>query len=68
VQDRMRVEDSRVAELLRSSATHVFICGLKGMEGGVDAALADIGSAHGIDWTSLKPQMRAEGRYHVETY
>jgi benzoyl-CoA 2,3-dioxygenase component A len=38
------------------------------MEGGVDAELSDIGSAHGIDWTSLKPQMRAEGRYHVETY
>ncbi len=68
VQDRMRVEAARVAELMRSSATHIFICGLKGMESGVDAALAEIASAYGLDWASLKPQMRAEGRYHVETY
>ncbi len=68
VQDRMRVEAARVAELMRSSATHIFICGLKGMESGVDAALAEIASACGLDWASLKPHMRAEGRYHVETY
>ena len=22
----------------------------------------------GLDWDALKPQMRASGRYHVETY
>lgn len=68
VQDRMRIEATRIAELLGSAATHIFICGLKGMEGGVDAALTDIAGAHGLDWPSLKPLMRAEGRYHVETY
>jgi benzoyl-CoA 2,3-dioxygenase component A len=68
VQDRMRAEAVRVAELMRSPATHIFICGLKGMESGVDEALTAIGQTHGLDWAALKPQMRAEGRYHVETY
>jgi len=68
VQDRMRTEGVRVAELLRRPSTHIFICGLKGMEAGVDEALADISRAHGVDWLQLKPAMRAGGRYHVETY
>ena len=43
-------------------------CGLKGMEAGVEEALADICRAKGLDWSRLKPDMRAQGRYHVETY
>jgi sulfite reductase alpha subunit-like flavoprotein len=38
------------------------------MEPGVDAALGAICRANGLDWATLKPQMRATGRYHVETY
>lgn len=68
VQDRLRREEAAVAGLIRSPLTHIFICGLKGMETGVDEALADICSGHGLDWRNLKPQMRSEGRYHVETY
>jgi benzoyl-CoA 2,3-epoxidase subunit A len=68
VQDRMRREAKSLATLLASSATHVYICGLKGMEAGVEEALADIARKHGQDWSTLKPEMRVEGRYHVETY
>ena len=70
VQDRMRTvaEDGDLARLVAAPGTHVFICGLKGMETGVDSALADICRLAGRDWSALKPQMRAEGRYHVETY
>lgn len=68
VQDRMRTHAGEIAALLRSDTTHVFICGLKGMETGVDEALADICRGHALDWTSLKTAMRGGGRYHVETY
>ncbi len=68
VQDRMRKTGEGLAELLRDERTHIFICGLKGMETGVDEALADICREHGLDWSSLKPEMRGSGRYHVETY
>ena len=68
VQDRIRAKSERVAALLENKQTHVFICGLKGMEQGIEQAFADICSAHGLDWGALKPSMRAAGRYHVETY
>ena len=68
VQDRIRTEAATMAELLKSDRTHIFICGLKGMENGVDEALADICRRHGMDWSKLKPDLRGSGRYHVETY
>ena len=68
VQDRMRVEAGTVAGLLASPQTHMFICGLKGMETGVEEALADICRKNGMDWAKLKPEMRGQGRFHVETY
>ena len=68
VQDRMRTESAGIAALLASPSTHIYICGLRDMESGVEATLADIARQHGRDWSKLKPQMRGEGRYHVETY
>lgn len=68
VQDRMRVCADEVSDLLSDQRTHIYICGLKGMETGVDEALADICRAKGLDWAGLKPQLRSSGRYHVETY
>ena len=68
VQDRMRKEAASVANLLASPNTHIYICGLKDMETGVEEALADIARKHGQDWSAIKPVMRQSGRYHVETY
>jgi benzoyl-CoA 2,3-dioxygenase component A len=68
VQDRMRATADEVAAFLKSDKTHVYLCGLKGMESGVDEAFADICRGVGIDWQALRGQMRATGRYHVETY
>lgn len=68
VQDRMGARAEPVGALLSGGKGHVYICGLKSMETGVDAAFSDICAKAGLDWAALKPQMRAEGRYHVETY
>lgn len=68
VQDRMRLHGESVARLLMQDATYIYICGLKGMESGVEEALADIARKHGLDWGRIKPVMRSQGRYHVETY
>lgn len=68
VQDRMRAEAERIGSLIAAEETHIFICGLKGMEAGVDEALADICRSCGLDWSEVKPAMRTSGRYHVETY
>jgi len=68
VQDRIRTEHETMAALLASPATHIYICGLKGMETGVEEALSDVCRKQGREWSKLKPEMRASGRYHIETY
>ena len=68
VQDRMRTEEDVVAELLQDANTHVYICGLKDMEQGVEEALNNIAESTGQSWQALRDAMREDGRYHVETY
>jgi benzoyl-CoA 2,3-dioxygenase component A len=68
VQHRMREQAAEVSAFLGSDKTHVFICGLKGMESGVEDAFAEICAGVGLDWPTLRTDMRASGRYHVETY
>jgi benzoyl-CoA 2,3-dioxygenase component A len=68
VQDRIRERGADVAKLLADDETYVYICGLKGMELGVDAAFAAVCREHGLDWQELLPRLRQSGRYHVETY
>lgn len=68
VQDRMRVEEDVVAEMLQDPSTHIYICGLRGMEEGVERAFTNIAESIGQQWRALRDVMREEGRYHVETY
>ena len=68
VQDRMRKHADVLVDYLRDDNTFIFICGLKGMEQGVDEAFAEVCAGNSIDWGSLSSEMRASGRYHIETY
>jgi benzoyl-CoA 2,3-dioxygenase component A len=68
VQDRMMVEDEVIAGMLHDPKTHIYICGLRGMEEGVEKAFANIAESAGLPWTATRDAMREDGRYHVETY
>lgn len=68
VQDRLREESARVAELLQNPNGYIYICGLKAMEQGVEEALKDIARGIDLNWPDLRDKMREDGRYHVETY
>jgi len=68
VQDRIRERGADVVRLLDDPDSYVYICGLKDMEHGVDQAFRDACRAHGADWDRRLPELRAQGRYHVETY
>lgn len=68
VQDRMMIEQSAVAELLADPNTYIYICGLRGMEEGVEKSFANIAQSAGFHWPNLRNEMRENGRYHVETY
>jgi benzoyl-CoA 2,3-dioxygenase component A len=68
VQDLMRERADDVAALLKDDATHIYVCGLKGMEDGVMDALRFVADQNGIAWKELHPRMKTEGRLHLETY
>jgi benzoyl-CoA 2,3-dioxygenase component A len=68
VQDGIRAQREMVGKLLKDPATHVFMCGLKAMEGGVEQALADVCTEGSAAWPELKAEMQATGRFQVETY
>ena len=68
VQDALMERISDVAQLLADPATHVYVCGLRGMEDGVIAALSAAAEAGALDWSSLHADMTREGRIHFETY
>ena len=68
VQDGLLEEREVLAPLLTLPNTHIYVCGLKAMEAGVEAAFAEIVSEADDDWRVTKDIMRQEGRYHVETY
>jgi benzoyl-CoA 2,3-dioxygenase component A len=68
VQDLLRERGGDVARLLRDENTYVYLCGLKGMEKGVEEAFTEACRANGLDWGTLRPQLLQQGRYHVETY
>jgi benzoyl-CoA 2,3-dioxygenase component A len=68
VQDRIRERGADVARLLADDETYVYLCGLKGMEAGVNDAFDAVCRSNGMDWAALLATLRAQGRYHVETY
>ena len=68
VQQRMLEHSDKIADMLEDTKTHVYVCGLRDMEAGVDESLQTICSSRGVEWDQLRDTLRSDGRFHVETY
>lgn len=68
VQDRLRTVGDRAWALLQDPRSTVYLCGLKGMEDGIDAALGEVAREQGGDWPELRARLHAEKRFRVEVY
>ncbi|MDJ0533878.1 MAG: phycobilisome linker polypeptide [Xenococcaceae cyanobacterium MO_207.B15] len=68
IQHKIAEHADKLWELMQDPKTHTYICGLKGMEGGIDEALSAAASKHDVDWVAFRKQMKKEHRWHVETY
>ncbi len=68
VQHRMLKRSTDLANLLKDSNTYIYLCGLKGMEDGVEQSFDKICSDNGLNWSEVRQTLRSEGRYHIETY
>ncbi|MFO8237824.1 MAG: phycobilisome linker polypeptide [Prochlorococcaceae cyanobacterium] len=68
IQDRVLEHADEIFALIEDPRTHVYMCGLKGMEPGIDEAMTTAAAAKGLDWSELRPALKKAGRWHVETY
>jgi ferredoxin--NADP+ reductase len=68
IQDRVLEHADEIFALIEDPRTHVYMCGLRGMEPGIDEAMTSAAAAKGLDWAELRPQLKKAERWHVETY
>jgi len=68
IQDRVSENADEIFAMIENPKTHVYMCGLRGMEPGIDEAMATAAAAKGINWHELRPVLKKAERWHVETY
>jgi len=68
IQDRVLENSEEIFKMIEDSKTHIYLCGLKGMEPGIDEAMTEAAASKGLEWSVLRPQLRKAGRWHAETY
>ncbi|MEC4812382.1 MAG: phycobilisome linker polypeptide [Scytonema sp. PMC 1069.18] len=68
IQDRVAEHADELWQLIKNEKTHTYICGLRGMEDGIDAALTAAAAKEGVTWSDYQKELKKAGRWHVETY
>lgn len=66
IQHRVAEHADEIWNMVKQEKTHVYICGLKGMEDGIDAAMSAAAEKEGIVWKDYQRSIKE--RWHVETY
>ncbi len=68
IQHRVAEHADELWEMMQNPKTHTYMCGLKGMEDGIDEALSEMAAKNGSQWSDFVKQMKKQHRWHVETY
>jgi len=68
IQDRIAEHADALWDLVQKPNTHTYICGLKGMEGGIDQGMSGAAGKFDVNWADYQKQLKKDGRWHVETY
>ena len=68
VQHKMLAEKEKIKEIFSKGNCSFYVCGLKGMEAGVNEAMAEITQDLKIDWESFSKDFKKAGRWNIEVY
>lgn len=68
VQSRVSEYAQKIFELVQKPNTHVYMCGLKGMQPPIVETLTAEAEKLGMNWDEMRKQMKKEHRWHVEVY
>ncbi|MEL4894886.1 ferredoxin--NADP reductase [Crocosphaera sp. Alani8] len=68
IQHRVAEQAEKLWTMLQDPKTHLYMCGLKGMESGLEEGLSAFASKQGVEWPDFVKQLKKEHRWHVEVY
>lgn len=68
VQHRILERGDELWPILSAPNTSFYMCGLKGMETGIEEALTTVAARHGADWAAMREDLKKTKRWHVEVY
>eukprot|EP00439_Symbiodinium_sp_Y106_P018910 s3316_g2.t1 len=68
VQHKMMEYGEDLWELVKDPKTHIYMCGLKGMESGFAECFQEKVEAEGMVYAEFLKKMKKDKRYHVEVY
>jgi len=68
IQTKMAEYGEDLWKLMQNEKTHVYMCGLKGMEKGMEECFSSYAEKDGLVWKEFAKSMKKADRYHVEVY
>jgi ferredoxin--NADP+ reductase len=68
IQHRVAEHAEELWNMLQQPKTHLYMCGLKGMESGIEEGLAPFAKKQGVEWSDFVKSMKKDHRWHVEVY
>ncbi|MBE9115946.1 ferredoxin-NADP reductase [Lusitaniella coriacea LEGE 07157] len=68
VQSRVIEYADQIFEMLQKPKTHLYMCGLKGMEPPINETFTEEAQKRGINWDDFRKQMKKDDRLHIEVY
>ena len=64
IQTKMAVYAEDIWALMQKENTHIYMCGSKGMEAGLEECFAPFAEKNGLVWKEFAKSMKQAGRYH----
>lgn len=68
VQSRVVEYADELFEMLQNPKTHVYMCGLKGMEPPINETFTQEAEKRSMNWDEFRKSMKKQERWHVEVY
>jgi ferredoxin--NADP+ reductase len=68
IQTKMAEYRDELWKLMQLEKTHVYLCGLKGMQSGMEECFGALAEKDGTTWADFAKSMKKADRYHVEVY
>lgn len=68
VQHRILERGDELWDILSAPNSYFYMCGLKGMDTGIEEALTEVAARHGCEWSAMREELKKAKRWHVEVY